>query len=122
MDQSDRLVGSNVQNKFVAVGRGGSVGGGPAPFVSTMMYSSNRQNWTKVPPASFIADEGFSVAYSVARNQWMAVGSRTLSNTPQGIIATSTDAVTSLRPIRSTQRRALDVMLSSLANRYCFGY
>jgi hypothetical protein len=87
---------SSVQNKYVAVGRGGTQSGRPDHFVSTMAYSSNGQNWTLVPSAMFTADEGFSVSYSVARNQWIAAGSYTnwATNIPQTILASSTDAIT----------------------------
>ncbi len=84
LEKVNDIAYSNVQNKFVAVGRGRTVGGGPAPFVSTMMYSSNGQNWTKVPSASFIADEGFSVACSVAH----------IIQYPSGHISHVHDAVT----------------------------
>jgi hypothetical protein len=97
METVSAIAYNSAQNKFVAVGQGGTVAGGPAHFVSTMAYSTNNgQNWTKVPSTSFTADQGFGVAYSVARNQWIAVGSFTnfLTNTPQGIVATSTDAIT----------------------------
>ncbi len=109
---------SSTQSKFVAVGRGGTVGGFPKPFVPTLAYSTNNgQNWTQVPSTSFIADEGFGVAYSTSRNQWIAVGSLTPSATPRGIVATSTDAITwttvTAHPFNSTSGSRCDTIAYS---------
>jgi hypothetical protein len=120
MESVSAIAYSSVQNKFVAVGQGGTVAGGPAHFLSTLAYSTNNgQNWTTVPSTSFVADEGFGVAYSVARNQWIAVGSYTdfLTNAKQGIVATSTDAITwttvAAHPFSTTSGSRCDAIVFS---------
>jgi hypothetical protein len=118
METVSHIAYSAVQNKFVAVGQGGTTATQPAHFVSTLAVSTNGGlNWTKVPSTSFVADEGFGVAYSVSRNQWIAVGSYKTSNTPQGIVATSTDAITwttvSSHPFNTTSGSRCDAIVFS---------